>query len=166
MKKFFLMLLLGSTMPATAATISAGEIYSFTFDTLYLTNQNPDGVIDNASVGYTKVFDINNPVDYILEIRLYEDSDPLSTPFAITQAVDPVRGVTFLGFNWPADTWSDLNGLVEVEVLQGTITTPIIQITIEDNGFVYSSVQPVPVPAAVWLFGSGLLGLIAVAKRT
>ena len=26
-------------------------------------------------------------------------------------------------------------------------------------------VTPVPVPAAVWLFGSGLLGLIGVAKR-
>jgi hypothetical protein len=25
--------------------------------------------------------------------------------------------------------------------------------------------QPIPVPAAVWLFGSGLLGLIGVAKR-
>lgn len=25
--------------------------------------------------------------------------------------------------------------------------------------------QPVPVPAAVWLFGSGLIGLIGVARR-
>ena len=25
--------------------------------------------------------------------------------------------------------------------------------------------QPIPVPAAVWLFGSGLLGLVAVARR-
>ena len=25
--------------------------------------------------------------------------------------------------------------------------------------------QPVPVPAAVWLFGSGLLGLVGVARR-
>lgn len=27
------------------------------------------------------------------------------------------------------------------------------------------NVQPVPVPAAVWLFGSGLLGLVGVARR-
>jgi hypothetical protein len=26
-------------------------------------------------------------------------------------------------------------------------------------------VAPVPVPAAVWLFGSGLLGLVGVARR-
>jgi hypothetical protein len=25
--------------------------------------------------------------------------------------------------------------------------------------------QPVPVPAAVWLFGSGLIGLVGVARR-
>ena len=28
-----------------------------------------------------------------------------------------------------------------------------------------SSVSPVPIPAAVWLFGSGLLGLVGVARR-
>jgi hypothetical protein len=27
------------------------------------------------------------------------------------------------------------------------------------------NVSPVPVPAAVWLFGSGLLGLIGIARR-
>ena len=37
------------------------------------------------------------------------------------------------------------------------ITNPI--------GEVLGSVQVVPIPAAVWLFGSGLLGLIGIAKR-
>ena len=29
----------------------------------------------------------------------------------------------------------------------------------------YEAVEPVPIPAAIWLFGSGLLGLIGVARR-
>ena len=29
----------------------------------------------------------------------------------------------------------------------------------------FAQVAPVPVPAAVWLFGSGLLGLLGVARR-
>lgn len=29
----------------------------------------------------------------------------------------------------------------------------------------YLDIQPVPVPAAVWLFGSGLVGLVGVARR-
>lgn len=31
--------------------------------------------------------------------------------------------------------------------------------------FSYAMTSPVPVPAAVWLFGSGLLGLMAIARR-
>ena len=35
------------------------------------------------------------------------------------------------------------------------------------HGFTFGTteIQPVPIPAAVWLFGSGLLGLIGVARR-
>lgn len=34
-----------------------------------------------------------------------------------------------------------------------------------DTGFDYLNAAPVPVPAAVWLFGSGLMGLFGVARR-
>jgi hypothetical protein len=34
-----------------------------------------------------------------------------------------------------------------------------------DNISITADVAAVPVPAAVWLFGSGLLGLIGVARR-
>ena len=33
------------------------------------------------------------------------------------------------------------------------------------DNLVFAEVSPVPVPAAVWLFGSGLLGLVGVARR-
>ncbi|MEW8366491.1 MAG: hypothetical protein AB2700_09655, partial [Candidatus Thiodiazotropha taylori] len=33
-----------------------------------------------------------------------------------------------------------------------------------DSG-VFLSVNPVPIPAAAWLFGSGLLGFIGVSQR-
>jgi hypothetical protein len=31
--------------------------------------------------------------------------------------------------------------------------------------FTYASFTPIPVPAAVWLFGSGLLGLVGISRR-
>lgn len=38
--------------------------------------------------------------------------------------------------------------------------------TLSNSGLLsYASVSAVPVPAAVWLFGSGLLGLVSVARR-
>ena len=33
------------------------------------------------------------------------------------------------------------------------------------NANIYTNVSAVPVPAAVWLFGSGLIGLIGLARR-
>ena len=34
-----------------------------------------------------------------------------------------------------------------------------------DNVVITADIAPVPVPAAVWLFGSGLVGLVGVARR-
>lgn len=40
------------------------------------------------------------------------------------------------------------------------------QFTYQINGLVdFTTIKPVPVPATVWLFGSGLLGLMGVARR-
>jgi len=36
---------------------------------------------------------------------------------------------------------------------------------VDDTGLVAASVSAVPVPAAVWLFGSGLIGLVGIARR-
>ncbi len=44
----------------------------------------------------------------------------------------------------------------------GSDFLPIKEITYQQ---VLVTVQPIPVPAAVWLFGSGLLGLLSVARR-
>jgi len=55
-----------------------------------------------------------------------------------------------LGINFIADVWRDSN---ELEV-------PGVNYVGATVG-----VAPVPVPAAVWLFGSGLLGMVGVARR-
>ena len=34
-----------------------------------------------------------------------------------------------------------------------------------NSGAFQVTIEPVPVPAAVWLFGSGLIGLIGIARR-
>ncbi len=51
--------------------------------------------------------------------------------------------------------------------LKGNLTAGRIEGTFDSAGIVakLGSVTVVPVPAAVWLFGSGLIGLIGVARR-
>jgi hypothetical protein len=43
--------------------------------------------------------------------------------------------------------------------------TPRFNVTLDANGLEYSAISAVPLPAAVWLLGSGLLGLVGVARR-
>jgi hypothetical protein len=67
--------------------------------------------------------------------------------------------------------WSDLNPPA-TDGIRGVAGTYLAEWTNSgsrnrsfDEIVFYADFSPVPVPAAVWLFGSGLLGLIGVARR-
>lgn len=71
----------------------------------------------------------------------------------------------------PIDTWVQL--VTTAVAPEGTTIARIMLLLLPDentpaNGSLYwddASLTQVPVPAAVWLFGSGLLGLIGIARR-
>jgi len=52
------------------------------------------------------------------------------------------------------------------EVTGGTIITYLTMSCVNDEAIVEAHVSPVPVPSAVWLFGSALLGFIGMSRRT
>jgi hypothetical protein len=69
---------------------------------------------------------------------------------------DPVNDWTFIGV-------IDTDGFTSVEILE-------LRGTDGDGVFIWGDdftvgVSAIPVPAAVWLFGSGLLGLVGMARR-
>ena len=59
----------------------------------------------------------------------------------------------------PATGSGDVIGIISFELMDGEFNLI--------SGFVdsFGSAEAVPVPAAVWLFGSGLLGLVGIARR-
>jgi hypothetical protein len=71
--------------------------------------------------------------------------------------------------NTPQDVWTAL-GVITAPAPDNTAEVRFIVLGLAGAGGAgffddISAVQVVPVPAAVWLFGSGLIGLIGVARR-
>lgn len=107
-----------------------------------------DGTLGSIDVDFSSlraqasVTILGNP--YVLDVPLW----PLTTP--------PSGGTYDSGTNAYTLNWSNSFSVVVGGYLpvSGTVSVSLA-----------GDVTPVPVPAAVWLFGSGLLGLVSVARR-
>ncbi|MGB5583097.1 MAG: VPLPA-CTERM sorting domain-containing protein [Gammaproteobacteria bacterium] len=102
-----------------------------------------EGMVDAATVGDA---DASARIDMLDELGLFDLQafrDALSGPGGIDMGGGP------LSFS---DTFDMIIGPQSSNTISGFVDT-------------YGSATAVPVPAAVWLFGTGLLGLIGVAKR-
>lgn len=129
---------------------------------------------NTSSPGYLSWF--QNTSDY-LNFNL----DGGATLFAIgisDVAIEPGRTVTVNGtdsFVYGADVdfqqggGQMLNGFLIITTDSGSIINDVKFSGGANEGIDFDSLlfapAPVPVPAAVWLFGSGLLGLVGVARR-
>jgi hypothetical protein len=75
-------------------------------------------------------------------------------------------GLDTLVINEISDSVMKLDGTGFITGNDYTKTAAVWDITGNTDGSTYSmTITAVPVPAAVWLFGSGLVGLITVARR-
>ena len=93
-------------------------------------------------------------------------------PFALISGTSNYAG-TLVSGGWVGDAWTGFTGDGYFEVWKAELLStsaphsgfnvdPIIGTA---GGTFAEKVAPVPIPAAAWLFGSGLIGLVGIARR-
>jgi len=105
------------------------------------------GFLDTNTGGFDKTISVNVPVNSDAGVSITAACSAISITGSATcgAAVDP-----FLGFDQAT-----------FDATMGANTFPLnqyFQFVVSEN--------VVPIPPAVWLFGSGLLGLVGIARRT
>jgi len=131
-----------------------------------------ESVYDAAGIGIISTVDIATAIG-IPSMYGQVDLDALmfnstgTNSFDILFSIAPIAGIFDGGEIW---TWSS-GAAVAAFLNQGghvwdTIHCVVCEYdSVTENINALEAVSSVPVPAAVWLFGSGLLGLIGVARR-
>ncbi len=158
--------------------LNLGVIFSSTGGTVGVVGAPGDAVSLFNVIGGSSLGNTLPVLNYFEPITLQFVSPNTTTPATTTKVGawnDPTGSLIQLSV-------FDINGnlLESIQANQGFfigISNPLIASATFNyvssqsvNGFslddvTFGSVSAVPVPAAVWLFGSGLLGLIGIAKR-
>lgn len=152
----------------------SGDVGAADLTELYL-NFDPNLTLGNLNFAYdgssTGPAAINSPID-VGTNAFQSDGDgkfdiffnfPTSAPNVsagdtVIYNITSSDAITANSFNFLSDMGGGEGTYLAASKWQSTGPAPF-----NDSAWVGAS--PVPVPAAVWLFGSGLIGLVAVARR-
>lgn len=88
----------------------------------------------------------------------YIATNSTSNTLTLTGSDNFILGFSYDGMNWTADTSVVSLGANSYNVYFDMGASNVVQVDVQ-------IVPQVPVPAAVWLFGSGLIGLAGIAHR-
>ena len=127
-------------------------------DVISGTNLNRDGAFYADVASAIPASDINQPI-------LNQGPAPLATTMWNTTTLC-TPGVDCIGNAFSGGLGFTDDGIAGSPLVDGPF--PGMQVSLDigsGNSLTVVSVSAVPVPAAVWLFGSGVVGLLAVARR-
>ena len=98
-----------------------------------------------------------------------EVADGLHSTASISVPLNEVMSLSFYSRITPFNDFTSINGEMNANTrLNGDSVFNLgagITVNSLDAGIVNNRISAVPVPAAIWLFGSGIIGLIGVARR-
>lgn len=159
----FVLLVSGSANATTIFEPTDGDV-NFLISTL------PDGTLlsmwddsDMTFVGDSLAISVPEMINFTAggnDIGDFTATNEASATLNLTASDRFILGIsTDGGTNWSGDTGVDFLGAnsYNVNFSNGTVLTIDVE--------VIEPPQEVPVPAAIWLFGFGLLGLIGIARQ-
>lgn len=154
-----------TTDPLQASARVFGKDVGGTDSDLFVANNGNNIVVDLslAGPGITAaggIFgDYNGPFGQQVQFNIYDSVEIIDTQIVNFGDMRLSGEKTFFGW-----ITNGVDEIVKIELLGNLDPDPdnVIRFSALDD-FQYGTV--VPVPAALWLFGSGLIGLIAVARR-
>ena len=150
-----------------AVTVNSGETFDFRFDSL---TPSTEPVNTSVPVQVDIRFTADDYFEPLETMTLYfNERAPTGRDFYIGNlANDQNSGVTHIYRQFSDPHWEDLEGGIKLIMGQGSVEIDEIMISVAVPGQRYRevfAVGEIPIPPALYLFGSGLLGLIGVARR-
>jgi len=150
-----------------AVTVNSGETFDFSFDSLTPSSEPVNTSVPvQVDIKFT-AGDYFGPSETMT--LFFNEHAPTGSNFYIgNSAMDENSGVSHIYKQFYDPHWVDLQGGIKLIMGQGSVEIDEIMISVAVPGQRYRqvfAVGEVPIPPAVWLFGSGLIGLVGIARR-
>ena len=185
---FLALIFLSLSCQAQAASFCEGDQYLVEFSTLpyFMHSEGKNFVwvtlhetmIFNMSPGFQYVdpFDTGD----IIQLDFFQNRDD-SNPFQPQGPLMQISRREFCLWNDifmssignPSESsfiplWDDLEGKLVISFLSGSVDLREVSVSVKKNGITYSQIFPiseVPIPSAILLLGSGLIGLVGFRRK-
>jgi hypothetical protein len=139
-------------------------VVTWTLDNVTLSGPAPfSQVFASGSFDYDATIDVYSNIN-ITSVTTYNNFSNGNAVF-LDASGSYLGGLAIFNFNFDTaltDAGGTISTSVEETLLYPSPSAPPILLT--GSGFV-TAAPAVPIPAAVWLFGSGIIGLIGIARR-
>lgn len=160
----------GLVSTAGAITVTSGDIVTVNFDL----SGDPGVITPPDRIDYLMLFDTEDSSEMLNpgeSLTVYWYENPGETSELKTDYWSPTNNMAGISESYTVEGLSDAAGTLVIRDISGSIDLLSIEMRTISEGVVTNfvaqsyQVSSVPIPSALWLFGSGLLGLIGISRK-
>ena len=146
---------------------AAGAAFAYDFTLTLAAGEHASLILDGSfgSIFGDVIAEVGDSGTGFASLKLYDptvdinDPNGVNNPYRLAFAFQQATGTTV------ESSSIDLADFTPIDFMNSTGGTASYNLRLEGSASVFSSVSTVPLPAAVWLFGSALIGVGVVSRR-